>query len=273
MGNGTSKEWLYSAVEAENIEEIKRILKVNPHYLNEPMTKDCKTTPLLRSAWRGSMKLTQFFIEAGADVNLPGPKNDTALMWACIRGHKDLAKFLIEKGARVDIESTDGLSPIDYTVIFNQYDIGLFLVKEGYAKPRKAIFYQQYAKDNYVPYVDYDLFLEHLELAIPTAQVPKFNIKPPKEEVKFNDPVIDPRESWQQFFKRVMNFEDPPIVERSSLPPELQPQNRKLGKLRELLNLNAPAPAPTSGNYQSVVNSDKSDKSPSLPAIEIKRNE
>jgi hypothetical protein len=33
-----------------------------------------------------------------------------------------------------------------------------------------------------------------------------------------------------------VNFKDAPMVERTSLPPELQPQNRKLGKLDILVH-------------------------------------
>lgn len=50
------------------------------------------------------------------------------------------------------------------------------------------------------------------------------------------DPVPDPRESWKQWFKRNIDFKDAPVIERSSLPPELQPQNRKLGKVDVFLH-------------------------------------
>ena len=44
--------------------------------------------------------------------------------------------------------------------------------------------------------------------------------------------MIDPRETWKQWFLRNLDFKDPPLVERSELPEHLQPQNRKLGKAR-----------------------------------------
>lgn len=46
----------------------------------------------------------------------------------------------------------------------------------------------------------------------------------------------DPRESWGHWLKRNIDFKDAPLVERSSLPPELQPQNRNLGKLDILVH-------------------------------------
>ena len=70
MGNIFSwKEELYSAVESSDISRIYVVLKAHPDLLNEPMTSDCKTMPLSRAAWRGDMKLCQFLIDVGADVN------------------------------------------------------------------------------------------------------------------------------------------------------------------------------------------------------------
>lgn len=48
--------------------------------------------------------------------------------------------------------------------------------------------------------------------------------------------MIDPRESWGQMASRILNFEPAPIVERSALPPELQPQNRWIGQVRQISN-------------------------------------
>ena len=52
-----------------------------------------------------------------------------------------------------------------------------------------------------------------------------------KKKEELFDPVPDPRENWKEWLKRNIDFKDAPMVERSSLPEELQPQNRKLGKL------------------------------------------
>lgn len=39
-----------------------------------------------------------------------------------------------------------------------------------------------------------------------------------KEKKVYNDPVIDPRENWKEWFARNLEFKDPPLVERSELP-------------------------------------------------------
>ena len=59
--------------------------------------------------------------------------------------------------------------------------------------------------------------------------VPDFLSRPKRV---LNDPVVDPRETWKKWFVRQMDWMDPPLCERSELPEELQPQNRRFGKLR-----------------------------------------
>jgi len=40
---------------------------------------------------------------------------------------------------------------------------------------------------------------------------------------KIKDPVADPREPVSKIINRLIQFEEPPLVERSDLPIELQP--------------------------------------------------
>lgn len=56
-----------------------------------------------------------------------------------------------------------------------------------------------------------------------------------KPKKKFNDPVVDPRESWKEWMIRNIDFKDPPMVERDELPEELQPQNQKFAKMRHFM--------------------------------------
>ena len=62
-----------------------------------------------------------------------------------------------------------------------------------------------------------------------------FVMKPPDKRPKLNDPVADPNETWQHWFSRVSEFQNPPQVERDSLPEDLQPQNRTVGKVKIML--------------------------------------
>jgi hypothetical protein len=63
--------------------------------------------------------------------------------------------------------------------------------------------------------VNYQIFLTGLREGTAPNDMQDFTTKPKKE---FNDPVIDPRETWVQWFKRVGDFRPPPLVERNELP-------------------------------------------------------
>jgi hypothetical protein len=58
-------------------------------------------------------------------------------------------------------------------------------------------------------YVNYKIFLECLVDMVDPDNTKDFLTK---EKKVYEDPVIDPRESWGQWFKRNMDFKDPPLV-------------------------------------------------------------
>lgn len=70
------------------------------------------------------------------------------------------------------------------------------------------------AKYNY-RYVNYEVMLKNLEQMIEPEKVDNFLVK--KRKV-LSDPVIDPRETWKEWFLRNLDFKEPPLVERASLP-------------------------------------------------------
>lgn len=52
-------------------------------------------------------------------------------------------------------------------------------------------------------------------MGIDVNNVPEY-LKRPK--IIYEDPVVDPRETWKQWILRNMDFKDPPLCERSELP-------------------------------------------------------
>ena len=71
-----------------------------------------------------------------------------------------------------------------------------------------------------------------------------------KHKKVYEDPVIDPRESWKDWAKRQLEFKDPPLVERKELPEELQPQNRTFGRLSYMLSRSAMTPLTQKPNFE-----------------------
>ena len=93
--------------------------------------------------------------------------------------------------------------------------------------------YEELGGQYHYRYVNYPMFLEFLEEKIEPENVPNF-LK--RQKKVYKDPVVDPRESWKEWTKRQLEFKDPPLVERDELPQELQPQNRKFGKISTFMS-------------------------------------
>ena len=99
-------------------------------------------------------------------------------------------------------------------------------------KPKSPYDYFHIADQYKYRYVDYEILVDALEKAIPEENLRDYLTKPKK---KYNDPVVDPRESWREWMLRNLEFKDPPLVERNELPEELQPQNRRFAGLHHFI--------------------------------------
>ncbi len=58
-------------------------------------------------------------------------------------------------------------------------------------------------------YVNYKMMLENLDKMVEPEKVENFLVK---KRVVLSDPVIDPRETWKQWFLRNLDFKEPPLV-------------------------------------------------------------
>jgi ankyrin repeat protein len=76
-------------------------------------------TPLLFAAREGCVECARALVEAGADVDLPDPKNITPLFLAIDNFHFDLAKYLIGAGANVNKWDWWGRTPLYSAVDLN----------------------------------------------------------------------------------------------------------------------------------------------------------
>lgn len=76
-------------------------------------------------------------IEAGADVNEPGPQGATPLFFTANLGSVQAAKILLDNGAKVDAAISEGGTTLHSALLKNHADLALFLLDKG-ANPNKA---------------------------------------------------------------------------------------------------------------------------------------
>jgi ankyrin repeat protein len=104
--------------ENERLEVIKRIFESGTSVDSLDVNGE---TPLFKSVKYGYLKISEFLIEKGANVNFIYSKDESHTetpLWASLQNclykqHRDIAKLLIEKGANKDI-LIDGMSPTNY---------------------------------------------------------------------------------------------------------------------------------------------------------------
>ena len=68
--------------------------------------------------------------------------------------------------------------------------------------------YDEIGKQFLYRYVNYAIVVDHLLLHTDPENVPDFLTR---EKKALTDPVVDPRETWKQWFLRQMEFRDPPL--------------------------------------------------------------
>ncbi|KAM3139510.1 hypothetical protein pb186bvf_008346 [Paramecium bursaria] len=239
MGTSQAKKHLQKAIETENVEYAREVLTKFPQLLDEPLYTKSNITPLARATWRGDKDMVMFLCEVGCSVDKPDNDSQTPLMWAAKRDHADICCLLIRFNANLIKRSREGFTALDYAILQGSY-ASAYILYEFDKQIQEPFSYETIRQMKQWRYIDYELMLKSLIERVMPQKLQDIYTKP--QGKVYNDPVIDPRESWSQMFKRVMKFEPPPICERQELPQELQPQNRLLGRLNSYINGLNPIP-------------------------------
>lgn len=244
MGNSEMKHGLWVAITANDPETVRNICLKQPQFINEPISDDNKTNAVTRAAYLDRPHILAELASLGADLNKTANSGISALMWAAARGNLECVKFLISFGADALQKGPFDMIAIDFAVLYGYYNTAYFLYTSGFEPTKTAEEFLTIKASMQTLYVDFPCLLMSLEKKIPPDVVPFFTVPPIKREPEYKDPVRDPSESWGNWVHRVMEFEKPPLVERNSLPVQLQPQNTLTGKWKILLKLENPPPAP-----------------------------
>ena len=92
-------------------------------------------TPLFLAAGEGRLNAVRYLLDEGADVNLRGPRGETALTEATFYGHESVIKELLMRGGNLNAISVDG-TPMDIAVARN--NVGIIDLLKHYGAKRAS---------------------------------------------------------------------------------------------------------------------------------------
>ncbi|CAI2375388.1 unnamed protein product [Moneuplotes crassus] len=235
MGNGHSAqdEYLLEAILTNQEAEVSNILTKDSTRVNAPLLNGM-TNPICRAAYLGKRNMVALILKHQGDINLKcGGKGNTPLMWSAWRNNVKMVQFLVSQGADIEATNNEGLNALDVAIVRVSYATALFLKKQGLS-PKPAEFYEDKLQVKF----DVELFIEKLENEEQVHSFNIFYKKIEREEQEWlsKDLVIDPRETWKKWLTRNMNFEEPPMVPREDIPEDNQPHTTFYGKMTCYLN-------------------------------------
>lgn len=134
------------AVEMDNDSAVKKMIQkgeATPDTRVRAPGYGAPGAPILALAAReGSIRVTQYLISAGADLNLRTPADETPLMLAAFfpdaqgddngsyEKHERVARLLVEAGASLD-NVPGGFTPLSYSAYYNHIRISRYLLDRG----------------------------------------------------------------------------------------------------------------------------------------------
>jgi hypothetical protein len=102
---------LLLAIERNKLEEVQGILEQNK-WDQEKIFDEKGRSPFIRTAAYGHVKMLQYFIAKGANVNSLDSEGNTALMWALLGSREKTVSLLLSAGADPTIKRKDGTNAI-----------------------------------------------------------------------------------------------------------------------------------------------------------------
>jgi ankyrin repeat protein len=98
--------------EEQEIRRIQAMIRNSPDLISAP-SGDPSMTPLERAASKGQLRVAEFLLKAGAEVN-PTRSSTTPLHRAARAGHKTMVELLVRRGANVNALSSYQQAPLHY---------------------------------------------------------------------------------------------------------------------------------------------------------------
>ena len=153
-------------------------------------------TALIRAITKGHKEIVKALIDAGADLNIKDMLKNTALLSAVHDGHTDMAKMLIDAGADLNIKNKNGDTALMYAIRLSGH---VPQTAKGQARRRRwadiveLIQKKMEKNENWAKRKDMILYRRNFRQADPNRMILTEKYKKEEEDVRTRD---GPREKW-----------------------------------------------------------------------------
>jgi len=116
---------------------MKGELKICEYLLQNGAQINCRCstgeTALTFAVRKGNLAITNLLVTNGANINVMDGIGRTPLMWGCAYGFTDLVRLLWQKGADVNEQDRSGDTPLNIAIENNQVELAEFLIVVAHA--------------------------------------------------------------------------------------------------------------------------------------------
>ena len=136
---------IFSAINSDDADQIRKILKKTPDVLNKPRPNGQRYTPLQYAVSQNRKKAVKCLLKNKADTNTKNRYGQTAMHLAAQRNNQEIIELMLEAGADVDIQDRNGYSPIWYSIsYYNNNKITPLLINKSKNLKAKTRYGQTY---------------------------------------------------------------------------------------------------------------------------------
>lgn len=231
---GNAKSSLGHAIYHEDIPTVKQVLQKEPELMDCYFDNEKTSTPITKAISMGSLKIVEYLIEQGADLDIKLNTGEGALTKAAKHGRIQIMQQLLEAPINIHTEDQAGWTPLDYAMIHGYYPMAKMLFDKG-LEPKNLDFYISSQKTFIDKKIDFKLMIDCLEQNVDmdhaAAKKRLFKAEIAKEM------VFDPNETYSEMFHSLLHFDMPKLVPREDVKRQGSlPENRTFQRLRQIVN-------------------------------------
>ena len=113
---------------------VKDLVLLIGSFIDRPLVNEKDKggkTALIGAARGGHLKVVEYLVKYGANIDLKDNLGRTALMWAARYGHVEVVKYLLENGASIDLQDDRKYSALIFAARCGHVEVFEYLVKHG----------------------------------------------------------------------------------------------------------------------------------------------